>query len=128
MLFLDLIAEQRIAEAEREGLLDDLPGAGVPLNLDDDRLIPEELRIAYRILKNAGYVPPEVTALRDLAELEALVGKAEGEVHTAALRKLELLRLRLESIAPARAALLLRDAHRDRLVERFTSNQLKTGE
>ena len=55
----DLIAEQKIAEAIARGELDNLPGAGRPLNLDDDALIPEELRLAYRILKNAGYVPPD---------------------------------------------------------------------
>ena len=29
-------------------------GDGAPLDLDDDRLVPEDLRMAYRILKNAG--------------------------------------------------------------------------
>src|SRR5688572_32819466 len=52
---LDFIAEQRIAEAIANGDFDDLPGSGKPLELDDDALIPEELRLAYRILKNAGY-------------------------------------------------------------------------
>jgi Domain of unknown function (DUF1992) len=31
MHFLDILAEQRIAEAERDGLLKDPPGAGAPL-------------------------------------------------------------------------------------------------
>jgi len=122
MLYLDLLAEQRIAEAERDGLLRNLPGSGAPLDLDDDRLIPEDLRMAYRILKNAGYVPPEVTALRELAELEEFVRRAEGGARTAALRRLDLLRMRLEAVAPARAALVLRDAYRDQLLERFAVN------
>jgi hypothetical protein len=70
--FDDLI-ERRIEEARRQGAFDDLPGAGRPLELDDDRLVPEELRVAWRILKNAGYVPPEVEALRDI---DALLGRA----------------------------------------------------
>ena len=57
---IDLIAERRIEEAIANGELDDLPGAGKPLALDDDALIPEDLRMAYRILKNAGYAPEEV--------------------------------------------------------------------
>ena len=57
---LELIAERRIAEAIANGDLDDLPGAGRPLELDDDPLVPEELRMAHRILKNAGYAPAEV--------------------------------------------------------------------
>ena len=63
----------KIAEAIARGELDDLPGAGRPLELDDDALVPEDLRLAYRILKNAGYVPPEVEALNEIAQLEALV-------------------------------------------------------
>jgi len=45
------LAEQRIREAQAQGMFDDLPGAGAPLNLDDDAMVPEELRAAYRILK-----------------------------------------------------------------------------
>ena len=70
---LDFLAERRIAEAVANGELDDLPGAGQPLELDDDALIPEELRLAYRILKNAGYVPPEAAAPHGIGQLEALV-------------------------------------------------------
>lgn len=70
--FNDLI-ERRIDEARRRGAFDDLPGSGRPLELDDDRLVPEELRVAWRILKNAGFVPPEVEALRDI---DALLGRA----------------------------------------------------
>jgi hypothetical protein len=69
---LDFIAERVIQEAIARGELDDLPGAGRPLELDDDALVPEELRLAYRILKNAGYVPEEVrTAAKKLWFLKA---------------------------------------------------------
>jgi hypothetical protein len=60
---LEFIAERRISEAIENGELDDLPGAGRPLELDDDSLIPEDLRVANRILKNAGVAPPEVKKL-----------------------------------------------------------------
>ena len=72
---LEFIAEQRIAEAIENGDFDNLPGAGKPLELDDDSLVPEELRLAYRILKNAGFVPPEIEtpAVRKLALLKARI-------------------------------------------------------
>jgi hypothetical protein len=71
---LDFIAERVIQEAIARGELDDLPGTGRPLELDDDALVPEELRLAYRILKNAGYVPEEVrTAAKKLSLLDARV-------------------------------------------------------
>jgi hypothetical protein len=60
---LDFLAERRIAEAVSRGELDELPGAGRPLDLDDDRLVPEDQRVANRILKNAGVAPPEVKKL-----------------------------------------------------------------
>lgn len=69
MAAFDLLAERKIAEAVSRGELDDLPGSGKPLALDDDALIPEDLRVAYRILKNAGFVPPQEELLRKIALL-----------------------------------------------------------
>ena len=89
---LDFIAEQRIAEAIANGELDALPGAGRPLDLDDDALIPEDLRLAHRILKNAGYVPPELETLNEIAQLERL---AMG--NATAVKKLALLKAKIES-------------------------------
>jgi hypothetical protein len=85
------LAERRIEEAIARGELDDLPGAGRPLELDDDRLVPEELRLAYRILKNAGYVPPEVDALaqsRGVKKLVLLRTKIEAAYYAKALARL----------------------------------------
>lgn len=80
---LEELVERRIEEARRQGAFDDLPGSGRPLELDDDRLVPEELRMAYRILKNAGLAPPEVEALRGIdvllgAALDAADGASAG--------------------------------------------------
>ena len=91
----DAVAEERIQEAMRKGAFDDLPGAGKPLELDDDRLVPAEVRVAYRILKNVGYVPPEVLQRREIADLEALLPSLGEEERTRALLKLQLLRTRL---------------------------------
>jgi hypothetical protein len=55
MLLLEYLAERKIADAVERGELDDLPGAGRPLDLEEDALIPEELRMAWRILRNSGF-------------------------------------------------------------------------
>lgn len=60
MLTLELIAERTIADAVERGEFDGLPGAGKPLDLAEDPLVPEEQRMANRILRNAGYAPREV--------------------------------------------------------------------
>jgi hypothetical protein len=92
---LDFLVDQRLEEAVSRGELDNLPGAGRPLEFDDDALVPEELRLAYRILKNAGYVPPEVQDLKELSQLERLV--SEGNADARAARKLALLKTRIET-------------------------------
>ena len=89
---LDFLVEQKILEAAARGEFDHLPGAGRPLELDDDALVPEDLRLAYRILKNAGFVPPEVETLYEIAALERL---AMG--NATAVKKLALLKARIEA-------------------------------
>ena len=98
----DPIIEARIAEAQRAGAFDDLPGAGKPLDLSDDRLIPEDIRMAYRILRNAGFVPPEVEARKDAADLRKLIAAtADDPARRRALAKLALLETRLKACGGA---------------------------
>ncbi len=112
------IAEQRILEAAQRGDFDDLPGAGKPLDLDDDRLIPEELRMAYRILKNAGFAPPEVQALSEIGALERLVMTLDDvEQRSVAMRKLHLLRMQLD--ATGSGNLQLEAAYHDKMMQRL---------
>jgi Domain of unknown function (DUF1992) len=79
---LDFLAEQRLEEAVSRGELANLPGEGRPLELDDDPLIPEDLRAAYRI-----------------PQLENLVnqGSEDAAARSRAMRKLALLRTRIEN-------------------------------
>ncbi len=58
-VLLELLAKARIEEAIAKGMLDNLPGADRPLVIADDRLVPEGLRGAYRVLVAAGRVPPD---------------------------------------------------------------------
>ncbi len=98
MDLIDRLVEQKISEAIARGELSDLPGEGAPLELDDDVLIPEQLRMAYRILRNAGFVPPEVAALREIGDLERRIEELSHDDERArAVRKLQYLRLRLEA-------------------------------
>ncbi|HEY3180310.1 MAG TPA: DnaJ family domain-containing protein [Casimicrobiaceae bacterium] len=117
MLALDLIAEEKIRDAMRAGAFDDLPGAGQPLALDDDRLIPEELRIAYRILKNAGCLPQEIEARKEAATLRKLISAAtEDAARRRALTKLALIEACLEAQG---TALPRASGYFHRVVQRF---------
>ncbi|HKA44989.1 MAG TPA: DnaJ family domain-containing protein [Burkholderiales bacterium] len=79
MSLLDDLAERRIRQALADGEFDDLPGAGLPLDLDSDALVPEELRVAYRLLKNSGFLPPELETSGEIHKLEQLLQTVEDE-------------------------------------------------
>jgi hypothetical protein len=70
------IAETRIQAAIADGDLDDLPGSGKPLPRDDISRVPAELRMGYRILRNADCLPPELEARKEVARLGALIESA----------------------------------------------------
>ena len=96
MLLFEMLAEQKIQEAIERGEFDELPGAGKPLDYDEDPLIPEDLRVAYRLLKNAGFVPPELELYKEVRSIEQLLeSMPEGEQRGRAMRKLQLLNLKL---------------------------------
>jgi hypothetical protein len=119
VLLLHLLAEQRIEEAIRDGDFDDLPGTGKPLELDDDRMVPEESRVAYRMLKNAGFVPPELETRREIADVRRLLASVTDEdERNRAHARLAVLEAALE--ARGRGGVLRREgAYRARLLARF---------
>ena len=71
---VDKIIEAAIARGE----LDNLPKHGEPLDLDEERDVPPELRMTFRILKNAGFVPPEVEEMKKIAALVEELERAPG--------------------------------------------------
>jgi len=110
-MFESLI-EQRILEAQARGEFDRLPGAGRPMDLDEDPLVPDDLRVAWRVLKNAGFVPPEVEALRRLRDAAAEVDRAaDGAAKERALRRLQALSLALAESRPGRQRGLVVEPH-----------------
>lgn len=115
------LAEERIREAMERGEFDNLPGAGRPLVLDDDSMVPADLRVAYRILKNAGCIPPELEMRKEIITLKGLLRAArEGEERDRIVRELNarLLRFNLTRKRP----LHLEDfpEYADRLAEKLS--------
>jgi hypothetical protein len=90
-----------LAESERSGELASAPSYGKPLHFGDGYdETPAELRMPFKVLKDAGVFPPEVELMRQIAgwqaELDAL---PEAAPSAAALR---------QRITEARQALALR--------------------
>lgn len=98
MSIIDKIAERYIQEAVDKGELSSLAGEGKPLHLDDDSHVPEELRAGYRLLKNAGYLPPELIQRNEAISLsEILKGLSKNSTdYNNTCKQLTILELRLQ--------------------------------
>ncbi len=120
MLLIDRLAEETILAALRRGEFDDLPGAGRPLSLDDDSAVPEHLRVAYRILSNAGCLPPEQQMRQEIRELEGLLQHIESSADEQRLRRrLLLLQTRLALQGRETGLLAAEGAYREKLLQRM---------
>ena len=118
---LQSIAEERIREAQRDGVFDDLPGKGVPLYLEDESGIPEELRMAYHVLKNAGMVPREVQERKEISNLADMLEK-DCDEHTkvTGMRRLEALILHARLRTRRNIALHAdEDAYLDKILDKI---------
>lgn len=81
------VAEEKIVAAQKAGAFDNLPGKGKPLELEDLSWVPEDLRVAYHILKNAHVLPPEAELLKEIHVLEDLLRYIEDEGERKAMAK-----------------------------------------
>lgn len=98
MKALEQLAESKIRAAMARGEFDNLPGHGKPLQLEDLSRVPAELRMGYKLLRNAGCLPPELEARKEEARLGALLdatGDAKERARLSGLRADAQLRYQL---------------------------------
>ena len=70
-----------------------------PLPMTNDYLVPEELRMAHKILKNAGYLPPEIETKKEIQQIEDLLATCEDEgTRVKQMKKLSYLMMKLSSM------------------------------
>ncbi|AAS97831.1 DnaJ family domain-containing protein [Nitratidesulfovibrio vulgaris] len=118
---ITLIAEKRITEAQEEGAFENLPGTGKPLSIEDDSLIPEDLRMAYKILRNAGYLPSEIQDRKEVQTmLELLENCADERDKVRQMRKLEVILRRILDRRGKPVPLSDDDAYYASILERIT--------
>lgn len=119
----DRIAEKRIEAAISMGELDGLPGQGQPLRLEEDQLVAPEIRMAYRVLKNAGYIPEEVILRKEIARIEELmVGLEDGEIRARAIARLNLLSAKLSARHRVKESLLVGETYQRKVVKRMSES------
>lgn len=77
--YSQIVSEDKIKRAIKEGKFDNLEGKGKPLPPDEAMNLPAELRMAYRMLKNSGYVPAEIAEEREIIRTIDLLEHMEDE-------------------------------------------------
>lgn len=88
---ITFIAERKIEEALAEGAFDNLPGLGKPLQLDDLSHMPPDMRMAYTILKNSGYLEEPAEAKKPASMRELLSSVPEEGRAYAKIQRLNLM-------------------------------------
>ena len=115
-----VLAERKIQEAMREGLFDNLKGQGKPHVFEDETWVPEDLRMAYRVLKNSNCIPPEVELKKEILNLRDLIMSLDDEKER--LRKLRELNYKVMKFDMMRKAPLNLESfpeYEDRIIERM---------
>jgi hypothetical protein len=114
------IVEERIRRAMEKGEFEDLPGAGEPLTLEDDSHLPEDLRLAFKILKNAECLPPEIELRKDIEKTEDLLSALpETAEKYQLLKKLNFLILKLNAMRQTSIANEIPQHYASRIVSRL---------
>ena len=124
MEFFQRIAENRILEAIENGLFDNLRGKGKPLKFEDDSYIPPELKMAYKILKNADCLPPELELRKEIVQLQDLVASLPDEAEKLKqMRRLNFLVMKLNMTRQVSPQLLEHDLYTPKVLERLETRR-----
>jgi len=91
-----MFVERHLEEAARKGAFDNLPGAGMPLDLTENSFVPADWRLAFKILKDHHLVPEFVERRKEIekirGEIDALKADADRATRRLAIRN-RLVRL-----------------------------------
>jgi hypothetical protein len=115
------IAEQRIREAIENGAFDNLEGNGKPVRLEDETWIPEDLRPVYRVLKNAGCIPPELELRKEVLSLGELIHTLDDDRER--MKKIRELNFKLMKLGEMRKRPLPLDRlpeYEEKIFRKFT--------
>ena len=116
----EAIVEERIKAAQKQGRFDKLEGQGKPLVFEDSH-VPDELRMAHKILKNSGFLPPEVEIRKQMTHVRELMDQAgQASADQAKLhKKLNYLMAKLDAVrSTGPSSTLARDQYRTSLLRK----------
>ncbi|NOY69333.1 MAG: DUF1992 domain-containing protein [Deltaproteobacteria bacterium] len=117
------IVEQRILAAQRDGEFENLEGAGEPLNHDMFTRVHEDLRLAYKILKNADCLPPEIELKKEIRQTETLLsGINDVCARYKTLKKLNFLIMKLNTISKSSIQFEVPQKYELAIIERISKS------
>ena len=123
------IVEERIQKAQREGKFENLPGSGKPLEGKSNPSVSEELRLAYKILKNADCIPPEIELKREIKKTEDLLaGMKETSGKYRTLKKLNFLIMKLNTMRSTAIEREMPQQYMEKLTERIDFSHSNSSE
>lgn len=122
MDILAKIAEQKIREAIERGELDDSSFHGVPIIPEDLSGVPESLRMGYKIMKNAGILPPEMQLKKDMVTLRELLTACEDDYEKKHLqRQLSAKLMQFNMMMEKRGASSAYSSYESQIIRRLSS-------
>jgi len=118
----EALVEQRIKEAQKNGAFDNLEGKSKPLKFEDQH-IPQDLRLAHKILKNAGFLPPEVEIKKKISQTQDLLeeSKIDSPERQKIQKKLNYLFTKLNTTRGDRpCSPILSDTYRENIIKKMS--------
>jgi hypothetical protein len=120
MDILEKIAERKIKKAIERGEFKSSLYKGKTIEIEDLSHIPEELRLGYKILKNAGILPEEMELKKEVVNLQRLIDCCNDESEKDKLRKkLNKETLRFELLMEKRKG-VISPHYKAKIYERFS--------
>ena len=97
------------------------------MKLNENYYIPEELRLAYKILKNADCLPPEIELKKEIKQTEDLLaGMQETSEKYRILKKLNFLIMKLNTIRDTSIMFEMPQHYMEKLVGHIEKSKIQT--
>ncbi|MBD1379591.1 DnaJ family domain-containing protein [Metabacillus arenae] len=101
-----ILSEDKIKTAIKDGEFKNLPGLGKYFELEDLSHIPEELRVGYKMMKNAGMINEADNLKKEINTIEKLMDACNDEAESSRLKQeLTEKSLKLDRLFKKRKAL-----------------------
>lgn len=117
------LVEERILAAQRNGEFKNLEGTGKPLSSEDMSRVPQEFRLAYKILKNADCLPPEVALQKEIITTEKMLSSLKDEQQRyKAMKKLNFLIMKFNTLTNRAIRFEIPQRYEEALVSKMADN------